>query len=495
VNSPSVPEERAAAGPALLLVFGEGVELVELDLQREPSVPGAGQLIVRTAAQELALPAPAAGIAAALRRLARGGATEEEIAGLVLGAGGPGDLPVLYYLLAELGKRGLLAHRAAGERGPLATAALTAPGIAFRGRQAEDRQPYVLSRFACMRRRGERMIVESPLAAARVTIDDPRAGALCLLLATPRCLEDLAGAGCGLSPAELGVLCALLLSCRVLAAADGSGQAAEEETGALAYWEFADLLLHGNSRLGRRGPSSGEGFGGTYRFAGSREPQPANKPPMSNEAVDLWRPDLERLRLEDITLTAALEDRRSRRSFGEPPLTLRQLGELLYRTARQRRVFAGEKADELGSRPYPGGGAVYELEIYLSVGACEGLTPGLYHYGPLEHRLWRLAGSPEAVAALLRDAARCALQPAAPQVLVTIAARFARIFWKYEAMGYALILKDVGVLLQTMCLVAEAMGLAACALGVGNADLFAAAAGVDYHEESSVGELMLGSRA
>jgi len=62
-------------------------------------------------------------------------------------------------------------------------------------------------------------------------------------------------------------------------------------------------------------------------------------------------------------------------------------------------------------------------------------------------------------------------------------------------MGYALILKDAGVLTQTMYLVAEAMGLAACALGAGNADLFAQAAGVDYYAESSVGELMLGSRA
>ena len=62
-------------------------------------------------------------------------------------------------------------------------------------------------------------------------------------------------------------------------------------------------------------------------------------------------------------------------------------------------------------------------------------------------------------------------------------------------MGYALILKDVGVLYQTMYLVAEAMGLGACALGGGEADLFAAAAGVDDYAESSVGEFLIGSRA
>ncbi|MFN8625359.1 MAG: hypothetical protein U0587_05185 [Candidatus Binatia bacterium] len=52
----------------------------------------------------------------------------------------------------------------------------------------------------------------------------------------------------------------------------------------------------------------------------------------------------------------------------------------------------------------------------------------------------------------------------------------------------------MGVLYQTMYLVATAMGLAPCAAGCGNADLFARAAGVDYYAETSVGEFLLGSK-
>jgi len=37
------------------------------------------------------------------------------------------------------------------------------------------------------------------------------------------------------------------------------------------------------------------------------------------------------------------------------------------------------------------------------------------------------------------------------------------------------------------------MGLAHCALGAGNSDLFARAAGTDYYSESSVGEFLLGA--
>jgi SagB-type dehydrogenase family enzyme len=79
-------------------------------------------------------------------------------------------------------------------------------------------------------------------------------------------------------------------------------------------------------------------------------------------------------------------------------------------------------------------------------------------------------------------------------VLVVVAARFQRIAWKYASIAYSLILKDVGVLYETMYLTATAMGLAPCAVGCGNADLFARAADLDYYAETSVGEFLLGSR-
>ena len=81
-----------------------------------------------------------------------------------------------------------------------------------------------------------------------------------------------------------------------------------------------------------------------------------------------------------------------------------------------------------------------------------------------------------------------------PQVMLLLAARFGRTMWKYESMAYALVLKQVGILYQTMYLTATAMGLAPCALGGGNSDAFAAATGLDYYEETSVGEFLLGSR-
>jgi oxazoline/thiazoline dehydrogenase len=80
-----------------------------------------------------------------------------------------------------------------------------------------------------------------------------------------------------------------------------------------------------------------------------------------------------------------------------------------------------------------------------------------------------------------------------PQVLIVITSRFQRIAWKYEAIAYSLTLKHVGCLLQTMYLVATVMGLAPCAIGGGNSEIFARVAGLSPLMESSVSEFSLGT--
>jgi SagB-type dehydrogenase family enzyme len=82
--------------------------------------------------------------------------------------------------------------------------------------------------------------------------------------------------------------------------------------------------------------------------------------------------------------------------------------------------------------------------------------------------------------------------PAPPQILITIAARFNRISWKYSSIAYSLILKDVGVLIQALYMMATDMGLGGCAIGTSNIDLFAAMTGIEFHVEGSVGQFALG---
>jgi len=155
---------------------------------------------------------------------------------------------------------------------------------------------------------------------------------------------------------------------------------------------------------------------------------------------------------------------------------------------------AGRVQMDFAQRPYPSGGALYELEVYAVVEACRGLSPGLYRYDGLGHQLVRRAGRTAEVERLLSDAARSAgVEATGPQILLVLTARLPRVAWKYSCLAYALVLKNVGVVFQTMYLAATAMDLAPCAIGLGDSDLFAQAAGIDYYAETSVGEFLLGS--
>ena len=189
-----------------------------------------------------------------------------------------------------------------------------------------------------------------------------------------------------------------------------------------------------------------------------------------------------------------LEERRSSRRFGERPLSAAQLGEFLFRTSRIRRTGSFE-GETYAYRPYPCGGASYELEVYAAVRACEDLEPGLYYYDGCGHSLRAVGDYSPAVERLVEHAWNATGRLGVPHVLLILAARFGRVAWKYESIAYSLILKDVGVVMQTMHLAAAAMGLAACAVGCGDSDLFSMAAGTDYYTESSVGEFVLGSAA
>jgi SagB-type dehydrogenase family enzyme len=474
---------------ALVLSWREGVTA---------AAAGEGTLVVQGSGGRVLLRRLAPVLLDALRRLGPPGEDEGRLVNLVRGDGN-GSLARWYYYLERLSRRGLLCHSAHAHGTRLATLVAVSPSFVAEPVQAAPGCRYVLSRFAGLRRLGSEAVVESPLAHARVLLNDGRAAALVGALTALATAEELTGRVVGLPGEAVGGVLTLLLRAGLIGEATAGGSCAEDEVPALQTWEFHDLLFHARSRLGR----SDAAFGGTYRLAGRLAPPPALKPAPTGETYKLYRPDLARLERDDPPLARVQERRCSVREFdADRPITDRELGEFLFRVARMKDCWQAEATTPCGpvrvdfaSRPYPAGGGLYELEFYAAVNVCPNLQPGLHLYDPSRHCLTRLCGRTAEVARLLRDAAEStAIPEESVQVLLILAARFPRVAWKYESIAYALTLKHVGVAFQTMYLAATAMGLGPCAIGCGDADLFARAAGTDYYVETSVGEFLLGSR-
>jgi SagB-type dehydrogenase family enzyme len=473
----------------LLLSWQEGVTT---------AAAGDGALDVQGPGGRVSLRRVAPVLLDALSRLAPPGEDEDRLAELVRGDGN-GSLTRWCYFLERLSRRGLVCRTVHAYGVRLATLVALSASFVARPVQAAAGRRYVLSRFAGLRRLGGEAVVESPLAHARVILNDGRAATLVGALTAPATAEELTGRVIGLSTDAVSGVLTLLLRAGLLGEAGVGGSCAEDEDPALQTWEFHDLLFHARSRQGR----SDAAFGGTYRLAGRLAPPPALKPAPAGEAHELYRPDLARLERDDPPLARVQERRCSVREFdADRPITDRQLGEFLFRVARVKDCWQTEVATngspvrmDFASRPYPAGGGLYELELYAAVNLCANLQPGLHHYDPSRHRLTRLCGRTAEVAGLLRDAAESTAVPEdSAQVLLILAARFPRVAWKYESIAYALTLKHVGVVFQTMYLAATAMGLGPCAVGCGDADLFARAAGTAYYAETSVGEFLLGSQ-
>jgi putative peptide maturation dehydrogenase len=128
---------------------------------------------------------------------------------------------------------------------------------------------------------------------------------------------------------------------------------------------------------------------------------------------------------------------------------------------QQREMMEGAEALKKTS---PSGGGLHPIEAYVLVQRIEGVPCGLYHYHPLRHAL-------EPLRALQPQAARqLALESVAHQdwfadapMLVVLAGRVARSFWKYRehAKAYRVLTLDAGHLSQTFYLLAAEAGMPA----------------------------------
>lgn len=155
------------------------------------------------------------------------------------------------------------------------------------------------------------------------------------------------------------------------------------------------------------------------------------------------------------SLEECLFERKSIREFTSKPITVTQIGQILW--------AAQGRTNTEGHRTAPSAGALYPLEILLATGIVQELETGAFRYIPDEHGLELIIKGEVrdelAVAALDQD---CVRNGAAVLILTAIPER---ITGKYGQRGHLYMYMEAGHVAQNIYLQATALGLGTVAVG------------------------------
>lgn len=285
-------------------------------------------------------------------------------------------------------------------------------------------------------------------------------------------------------------LLAMFIDAGLVAVEDGATASAgrDDVTFRSAHWWPEAAFLHRASRWEGKDAAAATEEAGLMTATGLRSTLGAPPPAVQErgsaaERVALPRPEVD-------TFDGLLSKRVTCRNFDtEKPLPLALLSQMTRRVFAAHMSWRLEEDTVFIKKSSPSGGSLHPIEAYLVVRNVDGLSPGVYHYHPIEHSLQCLDVGQEA---LSEDFARRMLAGqhwfADAPVLVVMVARFPRTHWKYQRhpKAYRAITMDAGHLSQTLYLSATDLGLGAfvtCAINEVDIDRML---GVDGMTEGAV---------
>lgn len=183
----------------------------------------------------------------------------------------------------------------------------------------------------------------------------------------------------------------------------------------------------------------------------------------------------------NIKLIDAIKDRRSRRKYTYNPLTLKELSFLLW--AAQGRSDKNIHTH----RTVPSAGACNPFETYVIIQNIENLSPGVYRYLPIEHKLCVISLNQDAVKSsnlCCFEANQARMQNAAAIfVWATIPYRSE---WRLGPYAYKMIALEAGHVMQNFSLAAEAIKCGACAIAAYDQKIIDQAINVNGRDEFTV---------
>lgn len=157
----------------------------------------------------------------------------------------------------------------------------------------------------------------------------------------------------------------------------------------------------------------------------------------------------------EVSVERALLTRRSVREYRNEPLTLAEMGQLLW--AAQGVTSPG------GFRTAPSAGALYPLETYLVTGNVTGVAPGVYRYLPEQHALALTLTGDRRLELSIAALHQTAIGKAPASLLFS--AVFPRSTGKYGKRGHRYVQMETGHAAENVSLQAIALDLGTVVIG------------------------------
>lgn len=203
--------------------------------------------------------------------------------------------------------------------------------------------------------------------------------------------------------------------------------------------------------------------------------------------------DLPREATPTCDLSEALKARVSARKFSSKPIDLRDLAKLMYLAYFPTRTLKVERLPTLFMeyRPYPSGGGLYPVELYIIVTNGEGISPGVYHVrADLRALEFIQAIDLHKLSAVCVDRSA---KPSTWSALCVMTAVLPRTITKYAHRGYRFALLEAGHLGQNICLSASALGIGSLVWGAYFDDRLSELIGINTADEIVVSAIILGT--
>lgn len=341
-----------------------------------------------------------------------------------------------------------------------------------------------LSPYVLFRSNGDVLLLEQPLSRFIIPLRTNSIVSLILRFIHPTICEHLLKQFSPEQKIKFQQLIELLKDKQVLISVDAEKS---QDIAPLEMWELHNILFHTQSRHGLNLRS----IGATYRF-GSRDNQEnvKRKSEWTGQTIDLITPD--NSPDDSFTLAEALEQRRS--TYHSSQISLSDLSDFLFYSLRVKSVTETDSTHPTIRKFYPSGGALHSLEIYLAAINCRDLGVGVYYYDGFNHRLISIPEQEDLARSIGEGASASMGQSSLPAAVIVFSSRFGRVFWKYESIGYRLLLIELGTVFQTLHLVASRLKLSVCIVGSGNSSEFSEKLGLNYFRETSIGEFVINGK-